>query len=92
MKRVQTDMRKWASDFFDLPADVTEELPRVEMLGGSQCLVENFRDVEHFDPQQLTLKLKQGRLSIQGENLKIKAIVPEMILIEGQIDSLSYRE
>lgn len=92
MKRVQTDMRKWASEFFDLPADVAQELPRVEMLGSSQCLVENYRDVEHFDPQRLTLKLKQGRLSIQGEKLKIKAIEPEMIWIEGQIDSLSYKE
>ncbi|AUS09461.1 sporulation protein YqfC [Laceyella sacchari] len=85
-------MRKWASDFFDLPADVTQELPRVEMLGSSQCLVENIRDVERFEPQQLTLKLTQGRLSIRGQSLNIKTITPGMILIEGQIHSLSYEE
>jgi hypothetical protein len=26
-------MRKWASEWLDLPADVTEEVPRIEMIG-----------------------------------------------------------
>jgi sporulation protein YqfC len=83
-------MRKWASEWLDLPADVTEEVPRIEMIGSMRLQVENYREVERFHSEELKLKVKEGTLAIKGERLKIKAIYPDVVLIEGSIHELTY--
>jgi len=50
--------------------------------------VENHRGVEHFSSRELKLRINQGCLAITGESLKIKAIYPEVVLIEGNIHEL----
>jgi len=38
------------------------------------------------------VKINNGELRILGEQLKIRAIYPEEVLIEGRITSLSFKE
>lgn len=83
-------MRKWASEWFDLPPDVTSEVPRIEMIGPYRLQIENHQGVEHFSNQEIRLRLKKGFLVIVGEKLKIKVIYPEVVQIEGMIAELRY--
>lgn len=81
-------MRKWASKWFDLPPDVTSDVPRIEMIGPFRLQVENHQGVEHFSSRELKLRINQGCLAITGDSLKIKAIYPEVVLVEGNIHEL----
>ncbi|MBA4600755.1 sporulation protein YqfC [Thermoactinomyces sp. AMNI-1] len=85
-------MRKWVSDWFDLPVHVTGDTPRIEMIGTMAMQVENYLQLEKFNFSELQIKVKDGILEIKGEQLKIKAIDPEIVLIEGQILEIRYKK
>ncbi len=85
-------MRKWVSDWFDLPANISGDAPRIEMIGTIAMQVENYQLLEKFNSRELQLKVNAGVLEIKGEQLKIKSIDPETVLIEGQILEFRYRK
>jgi sporulation protein YqfC len=83
-------MRKWASKWLDLPADVTSEAPRIEMIGPFRIRVENHRGVVKFTREQVRLNLENGALEIDGENLKIRRIDSTIVILEGNVQGLRY--
>lgn len=88
MRKIQ----RFILDWFDLPADVTSKIPRILMIGSSRIHVENHKGVERFSDSELSLKLHQGRLTIMGQGLIIRAVYPEEVVIEGQIDEVKFLE
>ncbi|RUT36428.1 sporulation protein YqfC [Paenibacillus zeisoli] len=90
MSRFTRKLRKWSVDILDLPQDLVFDLPRLTMVGNKQLLIENHRGVLHFSPDQLRLALPEGSLTVAGSRLVIKAIMPEEILIEGDIAAIQY--
>jgi len=74
----------------DLPEDVMMDLPRITMIGQLHIYIENHRGLIAFSDTEIRTSLSKGELSIKGENLVIKAILPEEILLEGIIHSVSY--
>lgn len=85
-------MRKWASKWFDLPQDVTSDVPRVEVIGNERLKIENHRGVALFSPRQLIMKAKIGAIHITGDQLCIKAIYPEVVWVEGMIYEVKYQK
>jgi sporulation protein YqfC len=83
-------MRNWASKWLDLPLDVTNEVPRIEMIGSSRLQIENHLGVDQFSKNKMSIKIKQGVIGISGKELKIKAIYPGVISIEGEIQEIKY--
>ncbi|WP_433946090.1 sporulation protein YqfC [Paenibacillus sp. SN-8-1] len=90
MSRFTRKLRKWSVDILDLPQDLVMDLPRLTMVGNKQLLIENHRGVLHFAPDNLRLALPEGSLSVVGSSLVIKAIMPEEVLIEGDIAAIQY--
>lgn len=80
-----------ASSWFDLPADVTSILPRVEWIG-QHLQIENFEGVQQFSPEKLTLLTGTGVLTVEGKTLVIKAIYPDRILLKGEILAIQLLE
>ncbi len=91
MPRVSRKLRKWTAALLDLPQDVALDLPRVTMIGGLQVAVENHRGVIHFSPTLLRLAMEQGEMEVAGEELVIRTIGPEEVLVEGRIKSVALR-
>lgn len=85
-------VRKLTSDLFDLPQDVALNVPRITMIGPLQIYIENHRGVAHFSDKELRLKINKGEFRIFGEDLKIRAIYTEEVLVEGKIQSISFTE
>lgn len=90
-------MRKWRrrlgkamADVLDLPRDVTMEMPRITMIGQVQIYVENHRGVLLFHDQELRLLLTKGQLLIQGKELVIQTILPEEVLVAGEISQVRF--
>ncbi|WP_124727827.1 sporulation protein YqfC [Staphylospora marina] len=83
-------MRNWASRWLDMPADVTNEAPRVEMIGLCTIRVENHRGIVRFTGNQVTLKIKGGSLEIDGKDLKIRKIDADQVILEGTFRGLRY--
>jgi sporulation protein YqfC len=92
MRSFRRKVRQLTSELFDLPQDVALNVPRMTLVGSVQLYVENHRGVSHFSDRALHVKINNGELRILGEQLKIRAIYPEEVLIEGRITSLSFKE
>ncbi|WP_027091131.1 sporulation protein YqfC [Cohnella thermotolerans] len=85
MPRVVRKLRNWTARILDLPQDVVLDLPRVTMIGGIQLTVENHRGVLHFSPESLRLAMEKGELEVTGQDLTIRNIGAEEVLVEGTI-------
>ncbi len=90
MKNIRQQMKKWMTQQLQLPADVLMDLPRITMIGQVHIYIENHQGVLRFSKQELRLLLKQGQLLIKGEKFVIKTILPEELLLEGQIDQVIF--
>lgn len=83
-------VRGWMTKNMELPQDVMMDLPRITMIGQIHIYIENHRGLLAFSDKELRLLLKQGQLLIRGKAFVIKTILPEEILLEGKIDSVTY--
>ena len=83
-------VRRMLTNTIDLPQDVMMNLPRITMIGQIHIYIENHRGLVAFLVFLVRLQLEQGQLSIMGEGLIIKTILPEEILLEGVIGSVNY--
>ncbi|NGQ94116.1 sporulation protein YqfC [Brevibacillus sp. SYP-B805] len=90
MKRWSRRLRHLAVGILDLPQDVVLEVPRITMIGHLQMYIENHRGVLHFTDQELRLLLTNGQLLVNGEQLVIRAILPEEVLLEGKIGGVKF--
>lgn len=91
-KKWRARMKQWFVDKAELPADVVLDLPRVTMIGHLHLYIENHHGLLSFSSQQLELRLSTGKLQVQGENFVIKTILPEEILLEGNIQHVKFVE
>ena len=89
-KKWGQNVRRMLTNTIDLPQDVMMNLPRITMIGQIHIYIENHRGLVSFSEQEVRLQLEQGQLSIMGEGLIIKTILPEEILLEGVIGSVNY--
>lgn len=90
MKKWNEKWRRFTTGVLDMPQDVTMEMPRITMIGQLQMYIENHRGVLWFSNQELRLLLTKGQLLIRGQNLVIRAILPEEVLVEGIVDQVVF--
>ncbi|WP_374706820.1 sporulation protein YqfC [Bacillus sp. J14TS2] len=74
----------------ELPADIMMDLPRITMVGNLHIYIENHNGLLVFTDNELRLLLKQGQLLIKGKSFVLKTILPEEILLEGNIEEVLY--
>lgn len=74
----------------DLPEDVMMDLPRITMIGQIHIYIENHRGLLAFSDKEVRLMLKHGQLLIRGSSFVIRTILPEEILLEGQIEQVRF--
>lgn len=83
-------IRRKAGEMLDLPQDLMLDLPRIIIVGNRQMTIENHRGVDHFSSGKLRLKLDDGKLELSGEDLVIRTIWKNEVLIEGVIREIRY--
>ena len=71
-----------------LPLDIFNKGFRVVNLSNRTVFIEGFVNIVSFESTEIIIKLKRGIVKVQGENLKIKNMNLETILIVGSIINL----
>ncbi|MCP3741347.1 sporulation protein YqfC [Rossellomorea sp. BNER] len=89
-KKWVQQMRQWMTKTMDLPDDVMMDLPRITMIGQLHIYIENHQGLLTFSDKEVRLLLKQGQLLIKGKSFVIKMILPEEIMLEGNIQEVLY--
>ncbi|SDI94613.1 YabP/YqfC family sporulation protein [Salimicrobium halophilum] len=80
----------WMKHTFQLPEEVIGNVEKVEMTGSRSLKIENYRSLEGYTTDQITLGVKNGHLVIKGKDLQITIMRQSEISVSGQIITVSY--
>lgn len=84
------ELKRRLTEAFDLPDEVTLDVPRVLLLGRLRVEVENHRGLVGYEPNLVVLGVARGQLHVHGADLVIHEVSAEAVRITGRIDSLHF--
>ncbi len=83
-------LQQQVANFLDLPGDLMMDLPKVVLVGDIQVSIENHRGILVYTTEQVKVDTTLGNLEIIGIDLSLKNILPDEIMVEGRIKSISF--
>ncbi|UOQ86045.1 sporulation protein YqfC [Gracilibacillus salinarum] len=92
MKKMKEKFMRAITRTFDLPSEVTLELPRITMIGSIHAYIENHQGLVVFSSQELLLKVHQGFVRVKGEAFVLKMMIDKDILLEGKIQDVTFEK
>ncbi|HNX92900.1 MAG TPA: sporulation protein YqfC [Syntrophomonas sp.] len=78
------------ADLLEIPKDLVLDIPKITLIGQSELFLENHRGIIEYSSQRMRINLSRGFLEILGNQLEIKALLPDEIKIEGDINSCRF--
>ncbi|MCH5265278.1 MAG: YabP/YqfC family sporulation protein [Lachnospiraceae bacterium] len=81
---------KKISEKLELPPDILEGATIVNVYGNQSALVENYKSIIEYSPNQIKLQGKHVKLLIEGEHLEIDRFTLEDCKIRGNIQLVHY--
>lgn len=81
-------LKQKVSDVLDLPGDIVLNLPKVTLIGDVKAFIENHRGILEYTTSRIRIHTTAGELTVYGDKLRIRSIVPEEICIEGEIKGI----
>lgn len=77
------------AEILELPKEIIMDTPRMTVVGNTQLSIENHRGIIEYANNIIRINTNSGIFKITGTNLIIKNIIPEEILITGEIDNIN---
>ena len=72
-------------EVLELPKEITLDLPKITILGNRNLLLENYKGIIEYDSNKIKINTMDGVISVEGENLVIKEITSEDLMVDGNI-------
>ncbi|MEW8978407.1 MAG: sporulation protein YqfC [Symbiobacterium sp.] len=90
MQQRRTGLRERLVSLLELPGDVVLDVPRATLIGNAELVLENHRGLLEYRPERVVLRLPEGRMAIDGEELRIGYLSPDQLVLHGRITGLRY--
>ena len=74
----------------DIPRDVTKKEILCQLIGRKEFVVENYKRLLFFLPDQIKIQCASYILCIKGENLIISYYNNDSIIINGDLNEISF--
>lgn len=87
---LDSNLRGLLTDVLELPKDLVLNLPRITLIGNVQLTLENHRGVLLYTAQRVQVAVARGEVVVEGQNLTLRSILPDEIIIDGLIARVSY--
>jgi sporulation protein YqfC len=78
------------ADLLEIPKDLVLDIPKITLVGRGELYLENHRGIIEYSSQRLRINLSRGFLEILGDQLEIKALLPDEMKIEGNISTCRF--
>ncbi|NLL46089.1 MAG: sporulation protein [Clostridiales bacterium] len=88
--RRRESLAERASEYFDLPGGVVSNMPRIEISGGRQVLIERHRGVLEYSRELISVNTLKSVVHIRGEGLEIRAMTADELLISGSFFGIDF--
>lgn len=86
MKNNKESFKSSLTEILELPIDIAMDLPKIIILGNKLITVTNHRGIIEYTDKLIRINSKIGIIKIMGQELEIKNILSEEIVIEGQVE------
>lgn len=91
MKKTQ-EIKKGLAEILELPQDIILDIPKITMVGNLQIYIENHKGIIEYTKSRIRINSKSGILRIIGNNLVLKSILTDEIIIIGEIQEVEFTE
>lgn len=77
---------------FEIPVNVMEGLPQIELLGNREAVVEHCQGVLEYNDQ--VVRLLTGKLTVKftGRGLQLKSMTDDSVIVEGYFISVEFTQ
>ncbi len=79
-------IKKAAIDVADIPKEVATSLPKLVIMGNEELFCGGYKIIREYSENEVRLSTGRQIISIKGEDLNIKSIENEEIVVHGKID------
>ncbi len=84
------DLRRGVSEALDLPKEIMLDLPLISLMGREEITIENHKGILTYGEESIRIGTKAGTLSIRGENLGLKQLTTDVLVITGKVVALEF--
>ena len=81
-----------AAEMLDFPPDSLPGAFRLELYGSSEAVISPCRGILRYSPEEVTLKVSDGRMRIAGRGLVMRSCNDMTLRINGEIFSVTTAE
>jgi len=81
---------KVMADLLEIPGDLVLDLPKITMLGREELYLENHKGIIEYSQKRLRVNLARGFMEVLGNQLEIKALLPDEMKISGEIKQITF--
>ena len=78
------------SEVLELPKDAIMDLPKFEMIGNRELLIENYKGILEYSDMTIKINASRFVVTIIGRQLEIKSMTQNGIYIVGYINSVEF--
>ncbi|ACX51303.1 sporulation protein YqfC [Ammonifex degensii KC4] len=89
-REAQERIRRKLASALDLPGEVILNLPKIVLIGNFQVLIENHRGILAYNSETVRVLVETGEVAVRGQDLVLRRILPEELLIEGRIQGIDF--
>lgn len=82
-------LRRKLTDTFELPMEITLDVPKVTLVGDLHLTIENHRGIIHFSEDRVVVGVSKGQVEVRGCNLSIGHILTDEVFLVGEIRSVA---
>lgn len=79
-----------AAELFDLPADLVEGLPHVEMVGGGHFFMEHHRGILSYSGEEIDINGDKMIVRVCGQGLELVSMTGDALRIRGNIEKVEW--
>ena len=89
-KAKRADIKKNISETFELPGEIVLNMPLISLRGREEAVIENYRGIIEYSPDRIRINTTAGIFRLTGENLFIKCLDADNIVVAGKIISAEF--
>lgn len=88
MKKNIENIKTNLSEALELPIDIALDLPRITIIGNVEVRIFNHKGIIEYDSKMIRINSRIGIIKVFGNELEIKNILSEEILVVGNIEKV----
>jgi len=89
-KKESVTLKEKVSKLLEIPDEVATDRPKITTMGKKEVFVENYKGIIEFTNEIVRINSNHGVITITGQNMKIKEITCDDIIIVGDIGNIDY--